>query len=565
MATTTHRISTASTANATSYASGAFTPAANELLIAIVHHSATVAGNPTMTDSQSLGFTRIFARPSDNGATIIAFFVANALAAASSMTVTASTGASSTPTGCIIQVVGVSGMTKTGLTAILQSASVDKATNGGNATTPFVTLGASVNTGNPTIAGVTDLVGAAGMTPPTSWTEFDDTGYATPTIGGEYVTRDSGFTGTTITWGSTLAGRWQAGAVELDASGASSSITVVPNGVATGSAAGLPQPFVKDRLIGVASSEAVGLPKMLPFFRAIGAATASAVGLPKLSPLPRLIGVASAEAVGVPLLRLRQTILLIGVASAEAVGRPLVYAGQLPSAIIVALNGVLSGEAVGVPLLALRQTILGIGAASSEALGLPKLLPFFRARSVASGEAEGMPLLKVRVGVVGVASGEAEGLPRLFSTLRLIGVASASQPGVVTVRALMFPVGVVGGEQLGRPRLLHVARLVGAGSGQALGVPRLTSGLHVIGVVTGGAAGSPLLIVGTIQPALPGAPGRVFISDMATFGLTIADLKRFGVKLASVETAGGALGDQATFRLRISDRRSSKPGVDDDL
>lgn len=217
----TRRVSTASTANASSYASGSFTPALNELLGVWVHHSATTAdAAPTMTDSQGLGFTRVFTRLADNSGTSISFFIANALAAASSMTVTYSCAGSTTPTGALIQVVGITGATKTGAAAIKQSASVDKATNGGSSTTPFATLGANVDTNNVTLGGVTVLQSPAAMTPPTGWTEFDDTGYSSPTTGGEYATRNDGFASTTLTWGNTVVGRWQAGAVEIDMSAA---------------------------------------------------------------------------------------------------------------------------------------------------------------------------------------------------------------------------------------------------------------------------------------------------------------------------------------------------------
>lgn len=50
MAAVTHAIATASTSNASSYASGSFTPAANDLLVAFVAASSTVATG-TMTSS----------------------------------------------------------------------------------------------------------------------------------------------------------------------------------------------------------------------------------------------------------------------------------------------------------------------------------------------------------------------------------------------------------------------------------------------------------------------------------------------------------------------------------
>jgi hypothetical protein len=60
----------------------------------------------------------------------------------------------------------------------------------------------------------------AGIAKPTSWTEQVDVGYATPSTGLEYASRNSGFTGTTITWASTSATVWGAISVELDTSAA---------------------------------------------------------------------------------------------------------------------------------------------------------------------------------------------------------------------------------------------------------------------------------------------------------------------------------------------------------
>jgi hypothetical protein len=56
------------------------------------------------------------------------------------------------------------------------------------------------------------------MTPPTSWTEDSDNGYSTPTAGQESVSRVSGFTGTTVTWGGTSATAFGDIIVEIDTS-----------------------------------------------------------------------------------------------------------------------------------------------------------------------------------------------------------------------------------------------------------------------------------------------------------------------------------------------------------
>lgn len=212
MATVTHRDTRAVTANASTYTSNNFTPAANDLLVSFVIASGTVAAG-TMTDSQSLGFTKIDSALFGGSADTVYLFVANALAAASSMFVTFDvTGDSAT--GSIIFVASVSDMTKLGALAVRQSAKEENAAG----TDRTVDFASACLTENPTLVALANGVNPAGVTPPTGWTELADTGYATPATGGEYASRDTGFTGTTVTWGSDLGASNGKLAVEFDAS-----------------------------------------------------------------------------------------------------------------------------------------------------------------------------------------------------------------------------------------------------------------------------------------------------------------------------------------------------------
>jgi hypothetical protein len=54
------------------------------------------------------------------------------------------------------------------------------------------------------------------MTPRASFTERSDGGYATPAAGLETMSRDSGETGTTQTWGSASASAYCSLVLELD-------------------------------------------------------------------------------------------------------------------------------------------------------------------------------------------------------------------------------------------------------------------------------------------------------------------------------------------------------------
>lgn len=223
MAAVIHGVSTASTDNASSYASGSFAPAANDLLVAFVGAAATLAAAPTMVDSQGLGFTLVRSFPRSGNTAYV--FVANALAAASSMTVTFDcTGDGAT--GAVIQVARVSGMTLVGIAAIRNSGGFD----GAASTTPtgeFVAFGSSLTT-NPTLGMVMNSTNPAGLTEPSGWTERDDTGFNTPSSGAQYVSRDSGFAGTTITWGGTSASQYCGNIIEMDSSVAGYSPAVGP-------------------------------------------------------------------------------------------------------------------------------------------------------------------------------------------------------------------------------------------------------------------------------------------------------------------------------------------------
>lgn len=212
-------VATPSTANVQTYASDAFVPAANDLLVALVAASGTGEAATTMTDSQALGFTRITNAFRSAGGSMMTIFIANALAANVSTTVTFDTGATDLATGAEILVYGISGMTKVGLAAVRQFAVQN---NVGSGIPAPVFTGTTLTT-NPCIGLVGNTVNPAGVTPPTGWTnpttpDFD-TGHATPPAGTHGCHIDSGFVGTTVTWGSSIAASFGDIIIELDSSG----------------------------------------------------------------------------------------------------------------------------------------------------------------------------------------------------------------------------------------------------------------------------------------------------------------------------------------------------------
>jgi hypothetical protein len=215
MAAVTLGVTTPSTSNTNSYTSGSFTPAASDLLVAFVIATDTV-GVGTLTDTQTLGWTEITRALRGGSADTAYLFVANALAANSSMTVTFDcTGDNAT--GCIITVLRVSGMSRVGASAVLQFNEIENQAGGG---TPTITLASAVLTENPVVAMVANGANPAAVTEPSGFTERSDNGYATPGTGMETASVDSGFTSDTVIWSSTSSGNTCAIAAELDTSAA---------------------------------------------------------------------------------------------------------------------------------------------------------------------------------------------------------------------------------------------------------------------------------------------------------------------------------------------------------
>lgn len=198
-ATTAHLITRVDTGNVSSYATAAFTPAAGDLLVVFVGGAGTVAAG-TMTGDQGFGFTQITSMLYASSVNTGYLFVSDALAAATSMSVTFDcTGDAGT--GAVILVAGVAGMTKTGATAVRQFFTESNQ----SISTPNPIFASAVLTENVTLGCIFNGVNPATMTEPSGWTELADAGHGTPSNGAEYVSRDSGFTGTQITWGSSVA------------------------------------------------------------------------------------------------------------------------------------------------------------------------------------------------------------------------------------------------------------------------------------------------------------------------------------------------------------------------
>lgn len=188
----------ATTTNADTYDSGSFSPGSvGELLVVAVIAGGT--SDPAVLTASGNGvstFHRVDMVGFNGDLNETYLFVANQLTTGTSaMTVTFDcTG--DTASGAIIQVCGVVGMSKTGSAAVRQSTSIANGTGG---TTPEFVFPGNCLTGNVTIYAIGEI-STGGLLTPTNWTEGAQSSFSTPTIGGAYGYRESGFTGTTVTW-----------------------------------------------------------------------------------------------------------------------------------------------------------------------------------------------------------------------------------------------------------------------------------------------------------------------------------------------------------------------------
>lgn len=210
MASVTHQVTTTDTGNLTNVTTS-FTPAANELLVVFT----TVEGNTAdRTLTSSVGgqtFTQIRKQVFRTSADALYLHVSNALTTNASQTVQVDGSGS----GSIISVYSVSGITVLGAVANQGGQS-----NGTAATAPAPVFGQAARTENPCLSCVANATNPAGVTnAPGSWTKSQDTGYTTGAITGlASAFRNSGETGTTITWGTNSASIFASIVVEIDIS-----------------------------------------------------------------------------------------------------------------------------------------------------------------------------------------------------------------------------------------------------------------------------------------------------------------------------------------------------------
>ena len=215
-ATVTLGISTASTTNATSYASGSFTPAVGDVLLVFAAVSGNTSGSPTVTDSLTQStYTQIGSGVLKNSsADMIYAFISNGFCTNTTSRTVTIASLPATPSGATVVVFRIAGLSKAGLAAVRQSGSQ---ANQALSTTPAPTFTGAALTTNPVLGVMANETNPPANTIPASFTLGANSGYATPTEGTQSVFINSGFTSSTVTWGSTVPTAFGDIVVELDA------------------------------------------------------------------------------------------------------------------------------------------------------------------------------------------------------------------------------------------------------------------------------------------------------------------------------------------------------------
>lgn len=210
----TYRTSVAGgTSSGTGNRTATITPAVGDLLIVYCFVAANTNDTPTCSDSNGSGtYDRIDVMNASIASINyrLSVFIRTALMANTTSTViTVATG--SNTSGCVVSV-AISGMSRVGADAVRSKGSQNNQAAG----TAAPVLNQSALTGNLTIVahGSADTT----TTEPTGWTERQDTSQSNDTVALEVATRNSGFTGTTITFGAASSTVFCSHALELDGS-----------------------------------------------------------------------------------------------------------------------------------------------------------------------------------------------------------------------------------------------------------------------------------------------------------------------------------------------------------
>ena len=349
--TITELIEETSTANGTSYATtGTYVPTANGAMIACVEASGTVAATPTASGNgatwtleavlnDTTHSVYIFSAPSGASPTTTAF------------TFTCSSDAA---TGVVITVLDVVGADTSNV--VVQSAT-DLFGASGTANPVFAS---ATDAGCAVVGNLRNNTSPAGVTQPTGYTESTDTGYSTPTSGGEVAYHTSPGSFTSLSWGGTSATAGQSAAVEIK-SGATSLTAVALSATASLPAASLKQDTSHTAVV---ISATPSLPAAALKTDLTAVALSASVSLPAAQVGPGVTAVALSASPSLPAAALATSITAVALSATPSLPAATVSeaaAGQDVTAVVLAATPSL-------PAAALTTSLTGVALSATPSL-----------------------------------------------------------------------------------------------------------------------------------------------------------------------------------------------------
>ncbi len=290
------------------------TPTVGDLLVLIAFHTGnTSAATPTDDNAGGGGtYTKIASATKVSSGDTLTFFIRDALITSGTSTII--THAPGTSSGGGTLVLRVTGMSKVGAAASVQTAKQDNTA----AATPAPVLGAAAKGTNPLIGAVMSGTNPAALTKPATFdTEALDNGFNAPITGIEVVKDDTGNTDTTVTWGSATVTEFCSLVMELDASATVTGAAAL-TGTGSSTIAGVRTRLGVAALTGTGSSTIAGTHTWMAAAALTGAGSATIAGVRTRFGTAALSGQGSATAAGV---RTRSgSAALSGVGSLTAAG-----------------------------------------------------------------------------------------------------------------------------------------------------------------------------------------------------------------------------------------------------
>lgn len=204
----------ASTFNTTTGAHAAtITPAVGEILVVVAAYTGGTVRGGAVSDDRGGTYSKLCSALKNTSADTLEIFVRDQLVTSAVLHTVTQADPPGSDTGGGLVVMRYSGMSGAGGTVFRQAAIQE---NGASAATPAPAFATAVLTGDAVVAAEFNTTNSTtSVTAPSGWTEQAEVAYTTPTTGLEVASRDSGFTGTTVTWGNAAPSAFCAAVVEL--------------------------------------------------------------------------------------------------------------------------------------------------------------------------------------------------------------------------------------------------------------------------------------------------------------------------------------------------------------